>query len=526
MLTRAGAIAAGSALLPGIVLAPNRSVWAASAASEPVEALIVGSGYAGSIAALRLAQQGISSLVLERGRRWPITPAGDTFGGPPNFDGRIAWLSSSSPFTSQVLDVYVGVLEAFQAEGVAALAGAGVGGGSLVNNAVMMQPNRELFRRSFGNILDYSEMADCWYPRARALIGVQPMPNDILNSSYYAAARSFADQATRAGLSPIRLDMAIDWRTVRDEMAGTRRPSAIIGRSIWGMNSGAKRSVDRTVLAAAEATGRVTVRTLTRVVDIVPVGGRYVVSCEQIDEHGTVVSRPQYSARYVFLAAGSLGTTRLLVRAKARGSLPALNGAVGTGWGTSGDHQTVRVGMPYNNPTQGGPSGIAVQDLSNPYGPVTMLNFPWPIPPADGTGAIGALAATVSPALGRFTYDAASDVVRLSWPAADPRVTRGTDAVTHLVNRLNAANLGSRTQGINPDRTAHPLGGAVLGAACRMDGSLFGYRNLYVIDSSLLPGSSGTVPPALTVAALADRCVSLAVQQIKQSSGRDRVLVS
>ncbi|WP_103533383.1 GMC family oxidoreductase N-terminal domain-containing protein [Streptomyces sp. SM11] len=499
-------VAAGAA----IGALPSRSAFAA----EPVKALIIGSGYAGSVAALRLAQAGVDSVVLERGRRWPIAAQGGTFATPAAPDGRASWLNSWSPFVPQQLDVYPGVLEAFRTNSVIALAGAGVGGGSLVNNAVMLKPSQEAFNRAFGTHVDFDEMSERWYTRARALIGPAPMPDDVYASSYYTAARSFTAETTAAGLSPYRADMAVDWQAVREEAAGNREPSLIIARSIWGANSGAKHSVDRTILAAAEATGRVAVETLTRVVDVVPSGGRYLVGCERIDESGTVVARPEFSAEHVFFAAGSLGTSRLLVRARARGSLPALRASVGRGWGTNSDRQTVRVGMPWNNPTQGGPSGIVAQDLDNPYEPVTMINFPWPVPTPDGTGALAALAMTTCAAEGCFTYDAATDGVSLTWPATSASATRATQAVTATVDRINAANPGTSTLRVNADTASHTLGGVVLGKACALDGRLYGYDNLYVIDSSLIPGTMAAVPPALTVTALADRCVSKALTRI------------
>jgi cholesterol oxidase len=203
-----------------------------------------------------------------------------------------------------------------------------------------------------------------------------------------------------------------------------------------------------------------------------------------------------------------------LVRARDRGSLPALRASVGKGWGTNSDRQTVRVGMPWNNPTQGGPSGIVAQDLDNPYEPVTMINFPWPRPPADGTGALGALAMTTCSADGYFSFDASTDAVSLTWPSSGAAAVRATQAVTATVDRINAANPGTSTLRLNADTTSHSLGGVVLGQACRPDGRLYGYNNLYVIDSSLIPGTMATVPPALTVTALADRCVHQALQRI------------
>jgi cholesterol oxidase len=495
------------------------------------QVLIIGSGYAGSIVAYRLAKRGINSVVLERGRRWPITPAGDTFATPDAPDGRAAWLSTTSPFTPTPLNVYPGVLEAYPAEGVTVLAGAGVGGGSLVNNAVVMQPSRELFERSFQHSLSYDEMDRMWYPRARRLIGPTPIPADVLASSFYTAARSFEEEAAAARFAPLHVDMAIDWDIVRQEMTSQRRPSVVLGQSIWGANSGAKLSVDRTILAAAEGTGRVKIVTLTNVVDIEPSGHNYRVVAQQIDERGQVVATRQYRADIVVFAAGSLNTNRLLVRARDTGRLPNLSAGIGTSWGNNGDNISLRTGMPYNNPAQGGPSGIVVRDWSgNPVGPTTLLNFPFGEPPpevaagflgyalvgSDGLtvsasaprGAIGTLGCAIVKPLGRFSYDAATGQVGLSWPKDDPAITASTAAVNATLDKLNAANPGTRTDMTDPSITAHPVGGVRLGVDCTPVGMLTGYQSLWVADGSMIPGSCGTVPPLLTVSALADRTAS------------------
>jgi cholesterol oxidase len=513
LLTRAGAVAAAAVGTTAFAGAGTAARAADSAAPRPTDVLIIGSGYAGAVAAYRLARAGIRSTVIERGLRWPITPQGTTFATPAAPDGRAAWLSTTSPFTPATLNVYPGVLEAFAGSGITALAGAGVGGGSLVNNTVMLQPSAALFKRSFGSSLSYAEMNSVWYPRAASLIGISPMPNDVYDSSFYTAARSWFEETTNAGYQPFRCDLAINWDTVRAEIVGTAVASAIVGQSIWGMNSGAKRSVDNTILAAAEKTGRTTVQTLTRVVDIQPSNGNYLVSCEVIDTSGNVVSRPSYLARHVFLAAGSLGTTRLLVRSRAIGSLPHLPAQIGSGWGNNGDIVGTRIGMPFNNPSDGGPSGIVIEDASNSVQPITLLNFP--AHPASG-GGWAALGVTFAPPAGTFTYNSATDSVQLTWPASQPSVLVGAQAMTEVLNKLNSANQGTSTAAMSSATTSHCVGGVGLDAI-GSDASLHGYPNLRVIDSSLLPGSTGAVPPALTVTALADRLVNRALIPIKAS---------
>jgi cholesterol oxidase len=472
-------------------------------------ALIIGAGYAGAVAALRLAQAGIPSILLERGIRWPIRPDFNTFCTIPNLDRRASWMSTTLP-----VERYVGVLETTRANGITVTTGAGVGGGSLVNHGVTMQPPEEQFARSFGDTLGYREMARTWYPRAWRLLGASPIPDDVLADPHYGNAREFLREATAAGLGTRRADLIVDWSVVRDEIAGRVPASAIAGESEVGINSGAKLSVDRTILARAEATGLVSVRTLHQVTDLRPTrNGKWQVECELIDEAGNVVGRPRLVARHVFLAAGSMGTTKLLVRAKALGSLPDLPDAVGRFWGSNGDRAAIRLGMP-GPPTTGGPGHIVAFDWTDRERAITLAEFPGGPSPVPGTGASGTFVMQVAPALGAFTYDGSADAVNLTWPNADPRLTRLDGVLTDVLDRLNAANPGTSTFFTSSLFTSHPLGGAVLGSACRPDGGLRGHRNLFVIDSSLIPGSTGAVTPSLTVTALADRCVSLAIREI------------
>lgn len=479
------------------------------------DALVIGSGYAGAVAALRLAEAGVRTLVLERGRRWTVTPEGDTFATQRNLDGRAAWLSEHSPLTDRKLDVYAGVLESLDGEGLTMIAAAGVGGASLLSNATMVEPSPELFRQAFGDALDHTEMTTRWYPQARELVGCSPIPDDVWASDFYRSARSFAEQLDRAGIPYRMVDLAVDWDVVREEMAGRRVAAEVAGLNLFGVNSGAQRSVDRTLLARAEATGRVEVRPLTVVTAIRPDGrGGYAAACERIDQRGTVLERYEVLTRSLVLAAGTLGTTRLLMRAQAAGALPDLPDALGTKVGNS-EVITARTGMPENNPAQGGPSAILVQDWwDNPHAPVSLLNFPWVDAPA-GEGWITTIGACPSPALGTFTFDAAKDDVVLGWPVDDPRVTVMAKAVQDTLDRLDAANPGSTTAFARVGTTGgNVVGGVPLGLVTGQDGGVHGCPGLYVVDSSLLHGSSGGVPPALTVTAVAARTVAAMVPRI------------
>lgn len=125
-------------------------------ASERVDTLILGSGFGGSITALRLAQAGHRSVVLERGRRWTIhTPGEDVFSSmrPGDIDMRSTWLAEQQPLpgipAGRRMALYTGVLEKIYGNGIDIVCAAGVGGGSLVYSGMMVQPPRDFFEEVF-----------------------------------------------------------------------------------------------------------------------------------------------------------------------------------------------------------------------------------------------------------------------------------------------------------------------------------------------------------------------------------------
>ena len=204
----------------------------ASGTEEDVEAIVIGSGFGGAVASLRLGQAGIETIVLERGRRWQITDAGDTFSTYQKPDGRSAWLSPTTIVFEQVpIDIYTGVLDVKVGDGIKAYRGAGVGGGSLVYNAVTYQPTKELFYQVFPRTIDYEELDRVYYPRVRSILKPSPIPDDILQTDYYLSSRVFLEQAAKANLTARKLDIAVDWNIVRQEIAGHLLPSAIAGQS-------------------------------------------------------------------------------------------------------------------------------------------------------------------------------------------------------------------------------------------------------------------------------------------------------
>jgi len=475
---------------------------------QPVTAVVIGSGFGGSVAALRLAQAGIHTVLLERGRRWTITPNQDTFCTQRKPDGRAAWLSPVT-FEGVPIDVYAGVLEGKIENGIQVACGAGVGGSSLVYFGATLQPTKELFYKTFPRRVNYDQLDRVYFPRVRSILNPSIMPSDILNSNYYQSSRVFLEQVINSGLPYFQNLVNVDWNIIRQEIAGTKVASAIVGDVIFGTNSGAKNSLDRNYLALAEKTGFLEILPLHVATEIHEIPGKgYRISYNQINESGEVIVSKSLTCRYLFLAAGSMGTSALLVKAKAKGTLPRLNQHIGQGWGQNGDSFATRSGLPPTNPRQGGPIYSAtLTDFNNPLGPVSLTGEAiWNA--LEGTEEL--LGQGIPQTRGSFRYDAATDSVKLDWPADNPLTQQTLEAANYTHKILNEKNTNNTYQPTTISRnfqTVHPLGGAVIGKACNLYGRVKGYRGLYVVDGALIPGATGCVAPSLTIAAIAEHCM-------------------
>lgn len=485
-----------------------------------VPAIVIGTGFGGAVAALRLGEAGVDTVVLERGRRWTISdPTRDgTFSTFRNMDRRAEWMNpvSKTPlYEGKPIGKYAGVLEVTPGKELTLLAGAGVGGGSLAYGGILIQPPGTLFREAFPAGIDYDEMDRVYFPRVRSVIKTAPIPDDVLDSEYYAGLRVLCDHARKAGFEDrtsstdprdglVRFPMAVDWDIVRDEIAG-RRVRSVIAAEFWlGNNSGAKQTLDRDYIERAEQTRHVEIRPLHQVTAIVEEpGGGYRISCDNITDEGEVAAQITLTCDHLFLAAGTWGTTHLLMRSRARGGLPRVNEHLGEGFGNDGDMFLVRGELSETtNPHLGGPGAIAVCNYENPVRPTLMMRAPFPRFESDypNKDALGTFVFTHNFNRGSFTYDAATDILDLDFVPEPP------DAVLHLVERLNAA-AGGKLVSSGSRITGHQLGGACMGKVCDLEGRVDGHPRLYVVDGALLPGSSTCTNPALTIAAIAERCM-------------------
>lgn len=507
MLNRRRFLQASAAAAASVGVSAIRT--SAAGVDEYVEAIVIGSGFGGAVASLRLGEAGIETLVLERGRRWQINDAGDTFSTTDNPDGRSTWLSSTTvfpppPVPEIPIDVYTGVMDLKRGNGINVYRGAGVGGSSLVYGGITYQPTEELFYKVFPRTINYTRLDRIYYPRVRSILKASPIPDDILQSKYYLASRILMEQAGKAGFNTRKIDIAFDWDIVRQEISGQKVASIINGQIYYGTNSGAKNTLDRNYLSMAEATGNVEIRPLHIVTTIGEADrGRYRVVCNQINEQGVVVVQKSFVCNYLFLAAGSIGTTELLLRAKSNGTLRRLNNQVGKFWGTNSDAIVLMINAGETNPTLGSPGVIAVEHLDNPIAPVILEPFqalplvPQGILPAGGQG--------ISKPEGYLTYNVSTQSADLFWPNNSVDSQRNAQALLYTLQRLNQANGTSLAAPPDYNGTVHPLGGATVGRVCNSHGQVFGYPNLFVVDGSFIPGSTACTNPSFTIAAIAEQ---------------------
>jgi len=499
------AAAAGAGLLTSCTPPPPVPTERA----ERRRVVVIGTGFGGSVTALRLAQQGVDVTLIERGKRWASGERGTfaTMFGP---DRRVSWLSSENTAAGNLIpslpwQPYTGLLERIKGDGMDVVCAAAVGGGSLPYHGMSVQPRGDLFDRVMPDELDYEEFDRRWYPLVRRMLGASPIPDDVLAAAPYLSSRRFIEFVRRAGFPEAHgVPMPIDWDVVRRELRGELPPNISIGDVIYGVNGPGKRSLDTNYLPAGEATGRVELLPLHRVERIRRNGqGRWVVSTDRLDTDGVVHEHVEFTSDALFLCAGSPNTTKLLVRAGGRGDIPDLPDDVGAWWSTNGDLITTQILPTPMGAFQGGPANVASFDWDNPAGPVTLIFAGLPLPfDANVMQTIGIF---IPDGHGRFAYDPAADQARLAFPASAHG--RAMDEARRRVAQLGrvAGAVGAIDMTAADPSTFHPLGGAVIGKVCDGAGRVLGQRGLYVNDGALIPGSTACVNPSLTIAALAER---------------------
>ncbi|GAA1995868.1 GMC oxidoreductase [Microbacterium ulmi] len=499
------------------------------------DAIVVGSGFGGGVAAARLAQAGLRVAVLERGRRWL---PGDFPRDETRLDSGWLWDKGRGLYDIRWLDGMVGVQAA------------GWGGGSLVYANVFARPPHEVFD-AWPDGLD-RETLDPYYDLAAHMLDVAPVGVDPLTGDVPARTTAMEDAAARLHrpTGTVRPLLAVRFAD-QVPSAGASSPGTctFAGDCMFGCNEGAKNSVDHTYLAVAERHGALA-RTLCEVERIAPERGGYRV---HYLDHRTG-ERAALHARRVFLAAGAVATTELLLRSRdLHQTLPDLPDALGHGFSGNGDFLAF-VSRPRTQLQPGrGPTittttivdchigtgrsaekvWFQVQDGAYPAQIAGLVRAAMGRPTASlGTNPVGTHTSKrrdQTMALLLMGRDSSDGVLTLD-RKAEARLAwrnRPNSPLYHAeirAARQTARQLGGRVRllpswiFLRTGVTVHNLGGVPMdrdGERGVIDslGRVHGHPGLYVVDGSAIPASTG-VNPSATIAAIAERNVEAAVRDI------------
>src|SRR5262245_21571049 len=519
------------------------------------DAVVIGSGYGGGVAASRLARMGLRLAVLEQGRIWrpgdfPITAKARR---------KATRLTGRAPKLGDPAGLYylsVG-------KGLTVFGASGLGGGSLINAGVVLRPDLARLRKAgWPDAVVDDGLLLKGLARAEAMLGVGLVPHPERFAKFAGMRRA----AEASGRSVQLASMTIS-HSPGPNLAGVMQYACRYCGDCWsGCNIGAKNTVGITYIADAVDHG-VTVFCESRARSISKNDSGWEILEQDLSKASAI---RRIEAPIVVLAAGALGTTELLLRAQ-QGGLK-LSAKLGEKFSANGDDfvfasnldepvNAVATGFPSQAPRGSapvGPHSMALIDLGDEHGPVwvhdgTMLTVMAALAPLRELlqlkvgEALRLLKQGIygdqlsrSQVLYIVAHDDASGRLRLQnghvivdWPSYSdaPERVRAEEKVKAMVESRGGvfnANPFSMTAFGGNRIIAHPLGGCAMGETVEQgvvapDGRVFDptngpkgvYDGLYVCDGAAVPSASG-VSPLLTITALAERAMILAAEHLQR----------
>ncbi|MEU4311658.1 GMC family oxidoreductase [Nocardia sp. NPDC024068] len=512
------------------------------------DVLIVGSGFGGSVTALRLVEKGYTVGVLEAGRRYADDELPKT-----SWDLRkFLWAPK--------LGCY-GIQRIHPLRNVLILGGAGVGGGSLNYANTLYVPPEPFFRDAqWRDITDWRAELTPYYDQATRMLGV------VQNPHMTPADEVFLQVAEDMGVgdtfvqTPVGVFFGEPGETVDDPYFGGVGPARTgcleCGDCMVGCKFGAKNTLVKNYLYLAERAGAQVVP-MTTVTELRPQDdGSWVVSAERTGAW-LRKQRTTYTARQVVVAAGTLGTQRLLHDMRDRRILPDLSDRLGLLTRTNSESivgaATKKV-VPGTDFTR----GVAITSSIHPT-PDTHIE---PVRYGKGSNAMGLLQTLMVDGGGRVPrwlrflgYALRHPLLLLSFLSVrnwsertiislvmqhldnsittyttrglfgrkltsrqghgEPNPTwipAGNEATRRVAEQIGGTAGGTWGEVFNIPLTAHFLGGAAIGAN-RETGVIdayhrvFGYPTLSVVDGAAVSANLG-VNPSLTITAQAERAAA------------------
>lgn len=519
--------------------------------AERFDAIVVGSGFGGSVAACRLAQAGLRVAILERGRRYAL-------GGFPR-----DW---NDPLNGWLWQDEQGLFDVRPISEMTIVQGAAYGGGSHLYANVHLRAPADVFDSGWPRGYGRASL-DQYYDLVAYMLDITPISEDQPLGVPLKTQR-FKQVAERLGRDEqlCRPTLAVNFgdpkKLVPNKFGVPQYGCRHCGECDIGCNFQAKNTLDLNYLAVAEQRGTV-VRTRCEVTRVAPEPDGYRVT---FTDHAAGATE-SLSATTVVLAAGAVSTTELLLRCRDQHhTLPNMSDRLGHGYSGNGDFlafavRTAEPCMPWSGPTitsglvydrgaggdrhwfifeEGGyPRQIgALIDLLGAAG-----GFPgWLRVRDEGLEAVRTAArerideqpqddagdnTMVFLAMGRDSANGRIELQPLSHDLCVRWDLRDNLGLYDTEQRLceDVARVLGGEVALNPlwetlrlPVSVHNLGGCLLADDPRNgvvdgNGEVFGHPNLFVLDGACLPSATG-VNPSHTIAAVAERNIEAAIRQM------------
>ncbi|MGA6924857.1 MAG: GMC family oxidoreductase [Desulfosarcina sp.] len=512
------------------------------------DVIVIGSGFGGSVSALRLAEKGYSVAVLEKGKRWQKEDFPRT-----NWNIRKnLWFPRLGCYGYQMLTQFRHVM---------ILHGAGVGGGSLVYANQLLVPPADVFENPDWGIAGCEAQLMPWYRTARKMLGANPSPQiGVADKCLREVGIELRGEDT-FHKNDVGIFFGTPDKTVPDPYFNGKGPErtgcTFCGACMVGCPVGAKNTLDRNYLYLAEGLG-VRIVPETEVVGVKPCAGGYDV----IARTSTRPSRSEkvYRARKVVFSGGVMGSVKLLMKCRDEGLLPNLSDQLGnfvrtnseailgvksndktTDWNdqiaiTSGIYadDTTHIEMVRYNKgsdvlmnlltlmTDGGGNRPRWMRYLGNIGrhPLQFLSLLWPFGMAATTTVVlvmqtdkNHLELDYKPRWWRLGGKSLNSTVPSGMPRSPAYIPIANEVTRRLARKMGGIPLSSLPEVVfDAPITAHILGGCCMGASpdkgvVGVNGEIFGYPNLFVADGSVVPANLG-VNPSLTITALSEFMMS------------------
>ena len=509
------------------------------------DVLVVGSGFGGSVAALRAAEKGYRVTVVEAGRRFTPETLPKTSWDLRSFfwAPRLGWL---------------GIQKITPLNDVLVLSGAGVGGGSLVYANTLYTPLDDFFSDpQWAGITDWKVELAPYYDQASRMLGVTDNPTITPSDVEMRAVAEDMGVGHTFHVTPVGVFFGDEpGKTVPDPYfggAGPQRTGCIqCGNCMIGCRYGAKNRLDVNYLYLAESLGtRIVPETTVMSVRPRP-GGGYDVETQHTTRHREVST---ITAEQVVFAAGTLGTQRLLHRMRDEGVLPGISQRLGELTRTNSE---AILGAMSKRKDADFTQGVAITSSFFPD-PHTHVE---PVRYGKGSNAMGLLSTHMTEGGGRLprwvkwvgqvlrhplltrrvlwlrgwsertiivlvmqSRDNSLTVRRKRSLFGERLTSRqghgepnptwipvGNEVTRRLAQRIDGIPGGSVGEIVNIPMTAHIIGGCPIGETPQtgvVDAwhRVFGYDGLHVLDGAAVTANLG-VNPSLTITAQAERAMS------------------